>query len=60
MVIFILPGAKKKGKFYDEIKKAIINNIGVPSQVILESTVKNEKGLRVVCNKLLVQIAAKT
>jgi aubergine-like protein len=59
-VILILNGPKKKGKFYDELKRYLTKDFPIPSQAILTSTIQNRNNLRVVCNKMLVQIVAKT
>lgn len=57
--IWILPGAKKQGTNYDKIKRLLINNLPVPSQMILTSTIAAGKNLRSIITKLLVQIGAK-
>ncbi len=40
IIILILPGRKKAGQNYDEIKRYLINENPVPSQVILSSTIQ--------------------
>jgi len=60
MLICVLQGAKGKGVIYKELKKFLISEIPIPSQVILTSTINKPKGFRSVVNKLLIQIAAKT
>lgn len=57
--IWILPGAKKQGTNYDKIKRLLINNLPVPSQMILTSTIAAGKNLRSIITKMLVQIGAK-
>lgn len=53
-VVFILPGAKKQGVCYSDIKKLLISSIPVPSQVVLSSTIARGKNLRSICNKILI------
>ncbi|EGR29830.1 paz and PIWI domain protein, partial [Ichthyophthirius multifiliis] len=60
MCVILLRGKKKSGQFYDQIKLFLTNQKPIPSQVILTSTASNDKGLRTVVNKLLVQICSKT
>ena len=57
--VWLLPGAKKQGMNYDKIKRLLINNLPVPSQMILTSTIAAGKNLRSIITKLLVQIGAK-
>lgn len=56
---WILPGKKKAGINYDKIKRFLVNELPVPSQMILTSTLAKDKGLRSVVNKMVVQVAAK-
>ena len=58
MCIFLLPGAKKNAVGYKEIKQLLIQERGVASQCICLKTLQG-KGLRSICNKILVQICAK-
>lgn len=57
--IFILQGGKNKGKFYTEIKQLLINNLPVPSQMILTSTISRGRNLRSIIGKMLIQFMAK-
>ena len=57
--LWILPGPKKNGQNYDFIKRMLINEMPVPSQVILASTISAGKNLRSIITKMLVQIGAK-
>jgi len=57
--VLILPGGKGKGINYNELKRLLKTDIPIPSQVILSSTLKKDKGLRSVINKVLIQICAK-
>jgi hypothetical protein len=53
-IVFILPGGKGKGKFYNEIKRHLFTKIPVPCQVILGSTISKGKNLRSIINKVLI------
>ena len=57
--VFLLAGPKKNGQYYTEIKKLLIKDRPVPSQVVLIKTILAGKGLRSICNKILIQICAK-
>ena len=59
MIVFILPGQKKAGKCYKEIKEFLFKEIPVPAQVVLASTISKGKNLRSICNKILIQMNAK-
>jgi aubergine len=58
-VIFVLPGQKGKGKCYSEIKKYLIEEVPIPSQVVLGSTIAKGKNLRSIVNKVVIQMNAK-
>lgn len=58
-VICVLPGARGKSRLYDDLKRLVISQLPVPTQCILTGTLKKEKGLRSVVNKLIMQINAK-
>jgi aubergine-like protein len=57
--VFLLAGPKKNGQYYTEIKRLLIRDRPVPSQVVLLKTILAGKGLRSICNKILIQICAK-
>ena len=57
--IWILPGRKNQGQHYDNLKKLLVNNIPVPSQMILGSTISRGKNLRSIISKMLIQLKAK-
>ena len=59
MSIWILQGRKGAGINYENIKRLLINNLPVPSQMILASTIQGGKNLRSIVTKLLIQIGAK-
>jgi len=52
--VFILPGAKGKGKCYNEIKRNFITKMPVPTQVVLASTISRGKNLRSIVTKILI------
>jgi aubergine-like protein len=54
-----MAGPKKKACGYDDIKNFMISEKGVPSQCVCIKTISSGKGLRSICNKILVQINAK-
>lgn len=57
--IWILPGPKKAGVQYDNIKRLLVNHIPVPSQMIIARTIGANKNLRSIITKLYVQLCAK-
>lgn len=59
LCIWILPGRKNAGVNYENIKRYLITNLPVPSQMILASTIQGGKNLRSIVTKLLIQIGAK-
>ena len=59
MVVFILSGNKNGAPMYDPIKKLLLETIPVPSQVVLQNTIKRGKNLFSIVNKILIQINAK-
>jgi aubergine-like protein len=56
--VIIIPGRKKQGRHYDEIKRYLLQNIPVPSQIVLSLTM-NGKNLQSIVFKIFVQICAK-
>mmetsp|Transcript_18130 Transcript_18130/g.32433 ORF Transcript_18130/g.32433 Transcript_18130/m.32433 type:complete len:775 (-) Transcript_18130:767-3091(-) len=59
MIVCILPGQRGKSQLYDDLKRLTFGDLGIPSQVILTGTLKKDKGLRSVLNKVIMQINAK-
>jgi aubergine-like protein len=59
VVVLVLSGPKGKGQNYNELKRLLKTEFPIPSQVVLTSTLKKDKGLRSVINKVLIQICAK-
>jgi aubergine-like protein len=58
-IICVLPGSRGKSRLYDDLKRLTFTTFPVPNQVILSATLKKEKGLRSVINKVIIQINAK-
>jgi len=58
-IICILPGSRGKSKLYDPLKSLLIRDFPVPSQVVLNNTLKRDRALRSVVNKVIIQIVAK-
>jgi aubergine-like protein len=59
MVVLILPGAKGKNPLYDEIKRFLLTEYPIPSQVVLCNTITKGKNLRSIISKVLIQMCAK-
>lgn len=57
--VWILPGPKKNGQFYKEIKTQLINGYPVPSQMVISKTIGAGKNLRSIVTKIYIQICAK-
>jgi aubergine-like protein len=58
-VVLLLPGAKGRNSLYDDIKRFLLSEFPVPSQVVLCNTISRGKNLRSIVNKILIQINAK-
>ena len=58
-MVLILPGQKGKAPLYDDLKRLLLTQIPVPSQVVLSNTIAKGKNVRSICNKILIQICAK-
>jgi aubergine-like protein len=59
IVLCLLQGQKGKGFNYNEIKRYLLQEKGIPSQMILLSTITKGKNLRSIINKVLMQMCAK-
>jgi len=59
MVVLILPGSKGRCNLYDDVKKFLLTEYPIPSQVILTSTIQRGKNLRSIISKVLIQMNAK-
>jgi len=57
--IFIIQGKKGASPVYHEMKKKLISEVPVPSQMILAETLSRGKGIRSIANKLFIQCNAK-
>jgi aubergine len=58
-VVLLLPGNKGNCKLYDDLKRFLLEEYPIPSQVVLCGTIQRGKNLRSIINKVLIQIAAK-
>lgn len=58
-VVLLMPGAKGKNTLYDDVKRFLLTEFPVPSQVVLCNTIAKGKNLRSIVNKILIQINAK-
>ena len=58
-VVLILQGNKNGAPLYGDLKKLLIRDIPVPSQVVLANTISRGKNLRSIVNKIYMQITAK-
>jgi len=54
MVVLILPGQKGKPNLYNDVKKFLLTEYPIPSQVILTSTIQRGKNLRSIISKVLI------
>ena len=59
IIVCVLPGSRGKSKLYDDLKRLTFSTFPVPTQVILTGTLRKDKGIRSVINKVLIQINAK-
>jgi aubergine-like protein len=57
--IFIIQGKKKASPVYHELKKKLVEEVPIPSQMILADTLSRGKGIRSIANKLFIQCNAK-
>jgi len=58
-VVLLMPGQKGKNTLYDDVKRFLLSEFPVPSQVVLCNTIAKGKNLRSIVNKILIQINAK-
>ena len=58
-MVLILPGPKNKAPLYDDLKRLLLKDLPVPSQVVLANTISRGKNVRSICSKILIQICAK-
>lgn len=59
MVVLLLPGSKGRCATYDDVKRFLLTEYPIPSQVILTSTIQRGKNLRSIISKVLIQMNAK-
>merc|ERR1711903_271361 len=59
MIVLILPGAKGRNTLYDDIKRFLLTEYPIPSQVVLSATISRGKNLRSIISKVLIQMNAK-
>lgn len=57
--IFVIQGKKKASPVYHDLKKVLVEDVPVPSQMILADTLSRGKGIRSIANKLFIQCNAK-
>ena len=53
-VILLLPGSKGNCVLYDEIKKLLLEEIPIVSQVVLVGTIRAGKNIRSIVSKILI------
>jgi aubergine-like protein len=58
-VVLLLPGSKGRCVLYNEIKKFLLEEVPVISQVVLVGTIRAGKNVRSIVSKVLIQICAK-
>lgn len=54
IIVCAIPGQKQKSPLYDDLKRLTLCEFPVPTQCVLTMTLKKERGLRSVVNKLIV------
>lgn len=59
MVVLIIPGQKGKSQLYDDLKRFLLTEYPIPSQVVLANTISRGKNLRSIISKVLIQMNAK-
>ena len=59
VALFIIQGKKGASPVYHEMKKILINEVPIPSQMVLAETLSRAKGLRSIATKIFIQCVAK-
>ena len=59
MVVLLLPGSKGRCNLYDDVKRYLLTEFPIPSQVVLTATIQRGKNLRSIVSKILIQMNAK-
>ena len=54
MVVLLLPGAKGKTPLYDDVKRFLLSEYPIPSQVVLAATISKGKNLRSIMSKVVI------
>ena len=57
-MILLLPGYRRKSYLYDDIKRILLEDIPIISQIVLTGTI-NSSNTKVVAGKVITQICAK-
>jgi hypothetical protein len=53
--VFVIQGKKGASPVYHELKKKLVTEVPIPSQMILAETLSRGKGIRSIANKLFIQ-----
>jgi putative heme iron utilization protein len=53
-IILLMPGQKGRPNAYDEVKRFLLAEFPIPSQVVLCNTISRGKNLRSIINKILI------
>ena len=59
VAIFVIQGKKGASPVYHQLKKKLVSDVPIPSQMILADTLARGKGIRSIANKLFIQCNAK-
>ena len=59
MVVLLLPGAKGKTGLYDDVKRFLLSEYPIPSQVVMAQTISKGKNLKSIIAKVVIQMNAK-
>ena len=51
-IVLLLPGQKGRNNLYDEVKRFLLTEYPIPSQVVLCNTISRGKNLRSIVNKV--------
>ena len=54
MVVLLLPGTKARCPLYNDVKRFLLSEYPIPSQVVLTSTIQRGKNLRSIISKVLI------
>ena len=54
MVVLLLPGSKGRCNLYDDVKRYLLTEFPIPSQVVLTATIQRGKNLRSIVSKILI------